>query len=141
MSIPRRAQRIDKTQTAIVEALRRIGVKVEVLSKPLDLLCAARGPDGVWRTLLVECKSPGGSFTKAQDEFMEAWPGEIAVVRTPDEAIRAVLGEEVMEPDESPDADAFDADIARQRIKEIANSPSLLIAGGLLGKRLANLGE
>lgn len=87
----RRAAKIDATQTAIVDALRRCGVQVESIGKPLDLLVTHRG-----RTLLIECKSPGGSFTKDQAEFMAYWTGEVHVCKTPDEALRAVLGEKVM---------------------------------------------
>lgn len=87
----RRAAKIDATQTAIVEALRAIGVSVEIIAKPVDLLVCCRG-----ETSLIECKSPGGSFTKDQAEFLSRWPGKVHVCRTPDEAIRAVLGEEVM---------------------------------------------
>lgn len=91
MPIPRRAAKIDATQTAIVEALRRCGVAVECIGKPLDLLVCHRGS-----TSLMECKSHGGSFTKAQVEFIERWPGTVHVCKTPDEALRAVLGEECM---------------------------------------------
>jgi hypothetical protein len=83
--------RADHTQDAIVDALERVGVQVKRVGYPLDLLVNHRG-----RTLLIECKSPGGTFTKDQAEFMAFWTGEIHVCQTPEEAIRAVLGEEVM---------------------------------------------
>jgi hypothetical protein len=89
---------VDLTQKAIVEALRRCGVAVEVIGKPLDLLVCCRG-----ETSLVECKSAkdvhrmaGEGLTKDEVEFIARWPGRIHVVKTPEEAIRAVLGEEVM---------------------------------------------
>lgn len=87
----RRAAKVDATQQAIVDALRRCGVAVAVLGQPLDLLVCCKGI-----TSLVECKSPGGTFTKAQAEFMSIWPGTVHVVRTPEEAVRAILGPEVM---------------------------------------------
>lgn len=94
----RRAANIDKNQTAIVDALRRVGVSVEVIGKPLDLLVCCRG-----ETSLVECKAPrptseGGShgLTKDQVEFIARWPGKVHIVRSEDEAVRAVLGEKAM---------------------------------------------
>jgi len=94
----RRAAKIDGTQTAIVDALRRCGVHVECIGKPVDLLCSWRGS---W--FVVEVKSPrptseGGAhgLTKDQVEFIGRSNGPVHIVRTPDEAIRAVLGAEVM---------------------------------------------
>jgi hypothetical protein len=88
----RHAARTDDCQQAIVEALRAIGVKVYVSKLPLDLLCAVRNPDGSWRTLLLECKDEDGRFSKQQSKFMAEWPGEIHVVRSPIEALKACLG-------------------------------------------------
>lgn len=84
---------MDANQQAIVDALRACSVKVYVLGKPLDLLVCCRGV-----TSLVEIKNPDGKdeFTADQVKFIEEWPGTIHVVRTPEEAVRAVLGEEVM---------------------------------------------
>lgn len=94
----RRAARTDYTQQAIVDRLRQCGVSVEVIGKPLDLLVCCRG-----ETSLVECKSPkdvhrmaGEGLTKAEVEFISRWPGKIHIVASPDEAVRAVLGAEVM---------------------------------------------
>lgn len=87
----RRLHRSDHTQEAIVDALRRLGVEVECIGRPVDLLC---GHKGVW--FVLECKSDGGRFTKDQAEFLARAQGPVHVVKTPDEAIRAVLGEEVL---------------------------------------------
>lgn len=87
----RHALRVDDCQQAIVDALRKIGVAVEIVGRPLDLLCAVRGPDGSWRQVLLECKDQDGRFTKAQAEFLARWPGEIHIVRSPKEAIEACL--------------------------------------------------
>lgn len=91
----RRAARIDNNQPAIIERLQQCGVKVYVLKKPVDLLCV-RVVDK--RLFLLEVKNPDGfdTITKEQAEFMQAWPGDVHIVRTPDEAIRAVLGDEVL---------------------------------------------
>ena len=87
----RRAARTDASQVEIVKALRKIGAAVYVIGLPLDLLVSFRK-----RTLLIECKVDGGTYTKQQVEFMEAWPGEVHTVRTPEEAVAAVIGKEAM---------------------------------------------
>lgn len=89
----RRAAKVDGTQGAIVEALRRIGVHVEIVGKPVDLLCSHKG---LW--FVVEVKNAQGKnqLTKDQVEFIARSQGPVHIVRTPDEAVRAVLGEEVM---------------------------------------------
>jgi hypothetical protein len=91
----RRASKVDSTQAAIVEALRRVGVWVLHLHQlgggTPDLLCWNRG-----RYVLVECKSPGEKINALQAQFMAECPGEIHVCQSPDEALRAVLGAEVM---------------------------------------------
>lgn len=89
----RRAAKVDANQSAIVDALRRIGAQVEVLGKPLDLLVDHRG-----KTSLIEVKNSDGKdqLTVAQVEFIARWTGPVYVVRSPEEAVRAVLGEEVM---------------------------------------------
>lgn len=89
----RRAANTDKNQTAIVEALRRLGVSVEIIRKPVDLLVWHRGEYS-----LMEVKNPDGfdRFTKEQAEFLSRWPGTVHIVRSEEEAIRAVLGEKVL---------------------------------------------
>ena len=94
----RRAARTDSTQAAIIDALKRVGVAVEIIGKPVDLLLCCRG-----ETSLMECKNPertsedpDSRLTKAQVEFIDRWPGKIHLARTPEEAVRLVLGEKVM---------------------------------------------
>jgi hypothetical protein len=86
----RRAAKVDANQSDIVDALRKIGVSVEILGKPLDLLICHRG-----ETSLMEVKNPEGKdeYTKDQVEFIARWPGKIHVVRSVREALTAVLGE------------------------------------------------
>ena len=86
------AKRVDDSQKPIVDALRAAGIAVYVIGLPLDLLCAVRLPEG-WKTLLLEVKDADGRFTKTQAEFMAEWPGEIHVVRSPEEALRACFGD------------------------------------------------
>ena len=84
----RHALRKDDIEPEVVKALRAMGCKVEIIGQPLDLLVWHRG-----RTLLVECKDADGKgLNKKQTEFIAAWPGEIHVVRSPTEAVNAVLG-------------------------------------------------
>lgn len=93
----RRAARTDANQQAVIDALKRCGVSVEVIGKPVDLLVCCRGV-----TSLVEVKNPDRTsnqpksrWTKEQTEFIARWPGAIHVVHEPDEAVRAVLGDAV----------------------------------------------
>lgn len=88
----RRAAKVDSNQAAIVEALRRISVNVEPIGKPVDLLICHRG-----ETSLMEVKNPDGrdQITKDQAEFLARWPGRVHIVRSVDEALRAVLGKDM----------------------------------------------
>jgi len=92
----RRAARSDTNRGEIVSALRAIGCKVYDSKQPLDLLVAFRGKSGSYRTFLVEVKTADGAFTRAQKDFMETWPGEFHVVRTPEEAVKAAVGAEAL---------------------------------------------
>ena len=89
----RRAARVDENQQAIVDALKRVGVSVEIIGKPVDLLICCRG-----ETALLEVKNPDGGdrLTKDQVEFIARWPGKIHIARSVDEALRLVLGAEAM---------------------------------------------
>ena len=87
----RHAARTDGNHDAICKALRAIGVSVEYLKLPLDLLVHHRG-----RTFLMEIKTEEGRLTKDQVEFIARWPGEIHIVRNEQEAIEAVLGKELL---------------------------------------------
>ncbi len=71
---------------------------MEIIRQPVDLLVCCRG-----ETSLMEIKNPDRTsddpksrLTKAQIEFIARWPGKIHVVRSEEEAIRAVLGEGVL---------------------------------------------
>ena len=88
----RRAAKVDGNQPEIVEALRRVGAKVlhlhQVGGGCPDLLVWGKG-----RSFLMEVKQPGENINKLQAEFIATWPGEIHVVRTTEEAIKAVTGD------------------------------------------------
>lgn len=88
----RNAAKTDSNQADIVKALRDIGVSVEYIKKPVDLLVCHKG-----ETALMEVKNPDGAdrLTKDQVEFIARWPGKLHVVRSPEEAVKAVLGDSV----------------------------------------------
>ena len=85
------ARRVDGNHAEIVKALRKVGGRVLDLSRVgggcPDLLVAFRG-----RNVLLEVKQPGESPNKAQVEFIAMWGGELHVVRSPQEAVNAVVG-------------------------------------------------
>jgi Holliday junction resolvase len=84
-----RAAKIDLNQTAIVDALRKVGVSVVSLASVgngiPDLLAAKH--DKVW---LIEVKGAKGKLTPAQTKFVLDWPGVVHIVRSVDDALRLV---------------------------------------------------
>lgn len=88
----RYAAKRDKTERDIVDALRGIGAQVFRLhtARPgvPDLVVVWRG-----RTVFMEVKAPGGRLSPAQCETcaaIEAAGGQVAVVRSVDEALHAL---------------------------------------------------
>ncbi|MCR4339540.1 MAG: hypothetical protein NUW01_06600 [Gemmatimonadaceae bacterium] len=78
--------RADTGSQAIVRDLRKAGISVEVIGRPVDLLCGFQG-----KNYLVELKAEGARKRKdqpKQDEFLANWPGQVAKVKTLDEALR-----------------------------------------------------
>lgn len=86
----------DANQGAIVEALRKAGATVTSLHAVgggvPDLLVGWVG-----RTFLLECKTLKGKrnpkaapLTPAQIVWHQQWRGQVAIVTTPEEALRAV---------------------------------------------------
>lgn len=92
----RRAARKDSSQEAIVKALRQAGCKVEIIGRPVDLL--VRYWSSIHRHFLwtpMECKTPtktGKRRKRTDQEKQDAYIEEncVPVVKTPDEALRAV---------------------------------------------------
>lgn len=89
----RRAAKVDDNQAGIVKALRSVGVSVEHIKKPVDLLICYRG-----ETSLMEVKNTDGKdeLSREQVEFIARWPGKVHVVHGAEEAVAVVLGKEVM---------------------------------------------
>lgn len=88
MALKRYAAKRDKTESAIIIALRSVGATVVPISAAgvADLLVGFRDT-----TYLVECKSKRGKLTPAQVEFVERWNGSpVVIARTEDEALRGI---------------------------------------------------
>jgi len=75
----------DANEKAIVDDLIAIGCSVVRLDKPLDLLVGYRGVN--W---LLEVKTEKGKLTPDQEEFIPEWRGQVAIVRTSEQAISIV---------------------------------------------------
>ena len=91
MGIPRYKAAVDGNQAEIVKALRRAGCSVEYIKQPVDLLVGRAG-----KTFILEVKRPkakgqrAGKKTDDQVEFFESWRGQVALVETVEEALKAV---------------------------------------------------
>lgn len=85
----RRAARTDANHTIIVNALRQVGASVQDLANVgkgcPDLIVGYRG-----NNYLIEVKMNRGKATLAQLEWHGAWRGQVAVVRSVDEALRLI---------------------------------------------------
>ena len=89
----RNAARTDSNQAEIAKALRDIGVQVEYIKLPVDLL--------LWvprrqRWELMEVKTPEGRLTKDQVDFIARSLGPVHVVHSVREALDAVVGAEAI---------------------------------------------
>lgn len=91
----RRAGNIDRNHTAIVQALHDIGAGVQSLANVgngcPDLLVGYHD-----RTMVLEVKNEGDSpshraLSAAQVNWHATWPGQVAVVYTPEEAKKVVI--------------------------------------------------
>ena len=85
----RRAAKVDVNQREIVNGLRHLGCTVYSLSAVgqgcPDLLCGHAG-----KTYLLEVKTRTGRLTPDEITWHENWLGQVAVVRTLEEAADAV---------------------------------------------------
>lgn len=76
-----------------MRALKRVGVSVEYIKLPFDLVLYIPKRR---ETAFGEVKTEDGRLTKAQEAFMERWPGKVYIFRSPEDAVRQVLGEEAL---------------------------------------------
>jgi hypothetical protein len=85
----RRAAKVDDNQAAIVDLLRAVGATVESLARVgngvPDLLVGFRGVN--W---LLEVKAPKGALTDDQAGWHPLWRGQVAIVRSADEALKVI---------------------------------------------------
>jgi hypothetical protein len=83
------AKKVDANQAEIVSVLRDTGASVLVLSRVgqgcPDLAVGFRG-----FTYFLEVKSENGKLTPAEKSFFDSWKGRAAIVRSPDDALRAI---------------------------------------------------
>jgi hypothetical protein len=86
--------RIDGNQAQIVRALRQVGASVQSLADVgdgcPDLLVGFRGV-----TMILEVKDGNASpsdqrLTEDQKRWHKAWAGQVCIVRSPEEAIKAI---------------------------------------------------
>jgi hypothetical protein len=86
-SLTRLAARRDENEAAIVQALRKAGATVELLSATNipDLLVGYRG-----QNFLLEVKTEKGKLKEGQKNWASHWRGQHAVVRTVDEALQVI---------------------------------------------------
>jgi hypothetical protein len=89
-------RRVDQNKQLIVEVLRRAGASVQVLSEVgkgvPDLLIGSATCNGRPMNILIEVKNPEGrcDLTEAEVRWIKTWKGQVAICRTPGEAL-AVL--------------------------------------------------
>lgn len=93
------AKRVDQNQREIVEALRRVGASVEHIHMvghgvPDLMVGYFSAATGRHITIAMEVKMPGGKLTKDELEWHYNWRGLACVVRSVDEALRAIGVEE-----------------------------------------------
>ena len=86
----RRAARKDANERQIINALIEAGCSVYQIGKPVDLAVGRAGA-----TFLLECKDgskppSARKLTLAQVTFQNTWKGHLAVVTSPEEALKAV---------------------------------------------------
>lgn len=87
--MPRLRAKKDANHNAIARALRAVGCTVfETHQLGAGYPDLTVGRAGV--TYLLEVKAAGGSLTPAEEAFVATWRGHVAIVRTIDEALRAV---------------------------------------------------
>ncbi len=83
----RRTHRSDHNQKQIVAALRKIGARVYIIDRPVDLLVEYRE-----RWIVLEVKQENGRLSKGQKDFFAMTQAPAAVVKSAEQAIEYVTG-------------------------------------------------
>lgn len=79
-----RANKKDKNQDEIVEALRAIGATVFIWDE-VDLIVGYRN-----RNYLLEVKSDTSVLKDSQKDILKDWEGQYDIVQTPEQALRVI---------------------------------------------------
>jgi Holliday junction resolvase len=88
MSLFRTAARRDKSEAAIVQALRQLGWSVlQVSVKDGPDLFAAKLVNWVPRCVAIECKTGKKKLKPGQEDFARKWAGEYVVLRSVDDVV------------------------------------------------------
>lgn len=84
-----RAAKRDKNEREIIDALLKIGCTVQQLDDAYvpDLLVGYITSTGDKINILMEVKNKKGTLKKGQIAWHESWKGQVAVVRTVEEAL------------------------------------------------------
>ncbi len=86
MSIHRRAARRDGNEPGIIQALERVGARVEQMSLPCDLAVTFRA-----QHYLIEVDNPESKYRKRKQKQLDTFAKmRIPLVRTPDDALRVI---------------------------------------------------
>lgn len=93
VALVRHAARTDANQKEIMDALKKVGVSVQYIKLPFDCVYFNHRTQ---ETGFLECKTEDGRLTKAQLDFISVWPGKIHIAKTPQEAVRLILGEQAL---------------------------------------------
>ena len=84
MSLNRFATRRDANEATILYCARNLGWVMVNIEKPVDFIGCLRG-----EVHLIEIKTAKGTLTRAQEKFIELWPGNVLIWRTTDDVVRA----------------------------------------------------
>jgi hypothetical protein len=84
------AKRVDNNQKIIVAALRNIGAAVLSLA-PMGKGCPDLLVSRLGINYLLEVKSEDGKLTPDEQAWHDSWCGQVAIVRTVEEAIDVVM--------------------------------------------------
>ena len=85
----RYAAKVDRNQADIVRALRQVGAEVtptQTLGHGFpDLVAGFRGV-----TYLLEVKMPGEHLTEDEERWHRRWSGQVSIVYSEEDALRAI---------------------------------------------------
>jgi len=93
------ANKRDKAEADIVDALRQAGCSVVRMDKPCDLLVGHRRA-----TYLVEVKTGKGKLTDSQSDFTKTWKGSpVFIIRDVDGVLETLKLWNAISPSSLPD--------------------------------------